>query len=198
MTRAITKVSSRPNAEQINQACETYGGLKEGVFIAGYSLERAFQKLEVLLAGDAWRYVGTGFHDVNALLDSIQLASFRPLAEARKRIAKHIKELQPDAANRSIGNMLGVAHTTVGRDLGGAHAPAEPEKTQEDQNGGAAHGQATGFRRTPTYERVERLFNSLSAAEQRRFVEQMAARLDPVADDLAIPRFLQRDPESAP
>ena len=54
---------------------EIYGSLKEGVHIAGYTLERAWGHLEWLLEEDRWRAVG--FEDVNVFLDSVKLDSFR-------------------------------------------------------------------------------------------------------------------------
>jgi hypothetical protein len=37
-------------------------------------------------------------------------------AEQRQRIAKRIKELQPEASNRQIARTLGVDHRTIDRD----------------------------------------------------------------------------------
>jgi hypothetical protein len=54
-----------------------YGGLVEGVHLAGYSLERAFRKLEWLLEDDRWKTVGGGYEDINAFLDTIQLDELR-------------------------------------------------------------------------------------------------------------------------
>jgi hypothetical protein len=113
-----------------------YGAIKEGVHIAGFSLERAFVHLETLLDGDGWQQVGGGFTDVNTFLDSIRLDEFRVLAEDRKRIAKRIRELQPKASNRAIGRMLGVDNTTINADVGG-NPPAAKHKGQQDQRDAA-------------------------------------------------------------
>jgi hypothetical protein len=86
-------------AAQPFAADQAYGRLVEGVHIAGYSLERAWQRLAWLLQEDRWRSVGGGYNDINAFLDSIRLDNFRMLAEQRKDIARQIKELQPEASN---------------------------------------------------------------------------------------------------
>ena len=52
---------------------QSFGSLVEGIHLAGYSLERAFQKLEWLIEGDRWKTVGDGFEDVNAFLDTSNL-----------------------------------------------------------------------------------------------------------------------------
>ena len=90
------------------ECAQAYGKLHEGIHIAGYSFERACAQLEWLLEGDRWRQCGGSFADVNAFLDSVRLDQFRAAAEARKRIAERIKELQPEASNRQIATMLGV------------------------------------------------------------------------------------------
>jgi hypothetical protein len=51
---------------------EIYGRVKEGVHIAGYSLERAFDSVERLLMDDSWRRVGPGFDDPRDFVRSIQ------------------------------------------------------------------------------------------------------------------------------
>jgi hypothetical protein len=113
-----------------------YGAIKEGVHIAGFSLERAFVHLETLLDGDGWQQVGGGFTDVNTFLDGIRLDEFRVITEDRKRIAKRIKELQPKASNRAIGRMLGVDNTTINADVGG-NPPVAKHKGQQDQRDAA-------------------------------------------------------------
>ena len=107
-----------------SDANQAYGSLAEGVHIAGYSLERAWRKLEWLLEENRWRAVGSRFDDVNAFLDSIKLDSFRIVADRRKRIAQRIKELQPEASNRQVAKLLGVNPSTVDRDTAANAAPA--------------------------------------------------------------------------
>src|SRR5450755_4612893 len=101
------------NAE-VNQS---FGGLVEGVHLAGYALERALRKLEWLLDEDRWKTVGGGYENINAFLDTIKLDSFKMIAVERKKIAEHIKQLQPAASNRQIAKMLGVDHKTVAADV---------------------------------------------------------------------------------
>jgi len=97
-------------------AAETYGRLKEGGHLAGYTLERACTHLEWLLEEDRWCSVGA-FADINAFLATLSdFGQFRIIAEQRKRIAQRIKELQPEAQNTKIAGLLGVGESTVRRD----------------------------------------------------------------------------------
>jgi N6-adenosine-specific RNA methylase IME4 len=155
---------------------EIYGRIKEGVHIAGYTLERAWGGLEKLLADDSWRHVGGGFDDVNTFLSSIRLEDFRVLADQRKRIANRIKELQPTASNRSLSKMLGVGHDTIDRDVGrGANAPSDQKKrnvySDRDRSAGAnaAHAQG-GAEAARLLERV----NTRAERTEARHTERIA------------------------
>jgi N6-adenosine-specific RNA methylase IME4 len=120
---------------------QAYGELTANLHVASYTLERALQRLEALLAGDAWMKCGSGYSDVNAFMDSIRLDHFKPLAEDRQRIVRRIKELQPAVSNRAIARTLGVGHDTIDRDLGrGANAP--PASCNSDDAKGAAGANA--------------------------------------------------------
>src|SRR6266487_443741 len=99
MTQSSSEVSET-KVEGTNEANEAYGKTIEGLYLTGHSFERVCQRLEELLSDDGWRKCGSGYDDVNAFLDSLRLDQFRPVAEARKRIARRIKELQPQASNR--------------------------------------------------------------------------------------------------
>jgi N6-adenosine-specific RNA methylase IME4 len=111
---------------------EAYGKLREDIHLAGYTFERACQGLEWLLEHDRWQACGS-FGDVNEFLAGVGLDKFRPVAEARKRIAVRIKELQPTASNRAIATSLGVNEATVRRDTASFAAP-QSEKTNENNN----------------------------------------------------------------
>ena len=101
--------------EDLKDAAEAYGKLKEGAHLAGYSFSRACASLEWLLIEERWRLLG---HDkVEAFLETVKLGEFRHTAEARKRIGLLIKK-QTEASNRQIAAVLGVGHVTVNRDLG--------------------------------------------------------------------------------
>jgi ParB family chromosome partitioning protein len=121
------------------ETAETYGRLKEGSHVAGYSFERACTHLEWLLEGDRWR-LGGQFDDVNAFLDSLKLDQFRIVAEQRKRIAQRIKALQPDASQRKIAKLVGVDHTTIGQDLGGGNPPHPTENPNHQAPSDNARG----------------------------------------------------------
>ena len=101
-------------ASKTREAWEAYGRRREGLHITGYSFERACENLEWLLVDERWA-LGSRFTDVNAFIDSIRLDQFRAVAEQRKRIARRIKELQPEVSNRRIAKTLGVGETTVRR-----------------------------------------------------------------------------------
>jgi N6-adenosine-specific RNA methylase IME4 len=100
-----------------NEANITYGETKEALFNAGYSLERALQRIEGLLTGDDWRACANGFDNVNDFIRSLRLDKFQVLAEDRTRIARRIKELQPAASNRAIADSFGVGRSTINRDV---------------------------------------------------------------------------------
>jgi N6-adenosine-specific RNA methylase IME4 len=113
---------------------QLYGELQEGLHVAGYTLERAFQRLESLIAGNDWKKCGAGFKDINEFLSSINLERFRAIAEDRKRIAKRIKQLQPAASTRAIGKTLGADHKTVSQDLG-ENSPGDSKKANKNKGG---------------------------------------------------------------
>jgi phage N-6-adenine-methyltransferase len=112
--------------EAVDYPDQTYGELREGLHLAGYSLERAFSRLETLLQSDAWMKVGPGFPDVNIFMDSVRLDKFKALADQRQKIVRRIKELQPEVSNRQIARTLGVGH-----DTGGAFAPDDLKESNE-------------------------------------------------------------------
>lgn len=111
------------------EAFEMYGRIKEGVHVAGYSFERACGNLEWLLDENRWK-LGGRFGNVNDFLDSIKLDQFRIVTEQRQRIARRIKELQPAASQRAIARVVGVAKSTIDRDLGTPFGPNGPPATE--------------------------------------------------------------------
>jgi 16S rRNA G966 N2-methylase RsmD len=120
------------------EAAELFGKLKEGVYIAGHELERALSTLEWMLEDDR-RWRSLGHQTVNDFLDSINFdKELRLAAETRKKIAKRIKELQPEASNRKIAKVTGVNPSTIDRDLA-ANAAADAQKTQDNQSTTAAN-----------------------------------------------------------
>jgi N6-adenosine-specific RNA methylase IME4 len=133
-TTEITPPQHHPAAPKENAASqefEAYGKLKEDVHLTGYTFERACQTLEWLLDEERWQRVGA-FSNVHEFMDSVSLDKFRPQAEARARIAKRIKELEPKVSNRAIAKTLGVSHTQVATDIAGKKLPASPEKLSQN------------------------------------------------------------------
>ena len=152
-----------------SDANQAYGSLAEGVHIAGYSLERAWRKLEWLLEENRWRAVGSRFDDVNAFLDSIKLDSFRIVADQRKRIAQRIKELQPEASNRQVAKLLGVNPSTVDRDTAANAVPSAKMSNDDSVN----ESTAAAFAASPLPTSVSgadaaALVDRKERAEQRR------------------------------
>ena len=94
---------------------EVFGALREGLHLAGYSFERAVQKLDHLLADDRWQQCGEFDGDVNKFLASISLADFRPTIDQRKSIVRKLAAIE--ASQRAIAKVIGVGQKTVSRDL---------------------------------------------------------------------------------
>jgi N6-adenosine-specific RNA methylase IME4 len=97
-----------------------HGRMKEGAHIAGYSLQRAMENLRWLLDGSRYEQLASGYKNVNDFLrdtqDAFKLLNIKP--EERKQIAELVKELQPKASQRAIGDLMGVSPKTIGADLG--------------------------------------------------------------------------------
>ena len=149
----------------IASANEAYGQLKANLFIAGFTLERAFHGfLEPLLKDSQWKLCGPGYDDVNKFMNSLRLDKFRVIAEDRKAIVQRIKQLQPKVSNRQIARTLGVSDQTVNND-------AKNLAAARDKSGGAATGSA------------KNLAPALTGGEAARTVEQreQSAKADPSA-----------------
>jgi len=112
---------------------QIFGDAKAAFHIAGYALERAFDRVETLLKGTDWQRVGEGYKDVNKFLEDLQLGRFELIKEDRKRLAKRIKELQPKATQRAIATALGSKQRTIGHDLepNGSKKPKKPNENNE-------------------------------------------------------------------
>lgn len=100
--------------------------MKEGAHIAGYSLQRAMENLRWLLEDSRYEQLAGGYKNVNDFLrdtqDAFTLLNIKP--EERKQIAELVKELQPKASQRAIGDLMGVDGVTIAKDLG-YQRPAE-------------------------------------------------------------------------
>jgi len=94
--------------------------MKEGAHIAGYSLQRSMENLRWLLEDSRFEQLAGGYKNVNDFLrdtqDAFKLLNIKP--EERKQIAELVKELQPLASQRAIGDLMGVSQPTIRKDLG--------------------------------------------------------------------------------
>lgn len=152
-----------------------YGRILESAHISGYGFERMTRELETLLSGDAWRKVGGGFEDVNAFLKSIDLSAFN-LGD-KKKLHNRIKELQPKASTRAIGQMTGTPHTTVQDHV--RNRTGEPKSTAPDlrKDEGAARNRtpaSASFQR-PAAEIIK---HADKAARKEQAATQTQARRD--------------------
>jgi hypothetical protein len=98
---------------------QTYGELREDLHLAGYSFERACQRLRKLLPDDNWKQCGDGFSNVDDFLKSLQLDQFAKVAEQRKEIAKLIKAARPEMSVRAIAGVVGGKKSAVHEALSG-------------------------------------------------------------------------------
>jgi N6-adenosine-specific RNA methylase IME4 len=149
-----------------DEAQQTYGALKEGVHVGSYTFERAFRALAWLIEGDRWKYVGDGFSKINDFIDSLDFERYRIVAEQRKTIAQRIKELQPKASNRKMAKMVGVHHTTIGRDIGANAPPASKKGSKNSRPKG--RGGANAPSGTKAAKIVERRTTDIAATQARR------------------------------
>lgn len=156
---------------ETHDCAQAYGRLTEGLHLTGYSFERACSNLEWLLQDDRWQRCGQ-FKDVNAFLDSVRLDQFRAAAEARKRIAERIKELQPETTNRQIARTLGVGSSTIDRDVApnGATPPRKPSESANSDGETAPNGALSGAE-----------VASLARREEQRLAEGGGPRPDAAA-----------------
>jgi N6-adenosine-specific RNA methylase IME4 len=102
------------------------------VHLSGYTLERACSELDWLLDEDRWKKVSGGFQDINAFLATIDLSEFRFAIDQRKKIAKRLQEIE--ASQRATARLLGVAETTIRRDLDTATNVAQAPETDNGIN----------------------------------------------------------------
>jgi N6-adenosine-specific RNA methylase IME4 len=179
--RAVTRAPQQRRVSVPNTD-DTYGELREGLHIAGYTFERACRRLEALLEGDRWK-VGGRFDDVNEFLDSLRLDTLKASAEARKRISVRIKELQPEASNRQIAKTLGVDEKTVRIDTAeksaGGKKNVSPNNSQTRQGAGNSARLVSGAKAAKIIERRETGYEEQRrrAIERTRQVELNAAEL---------------------
>jgi N6-adenosine-specific RNA methylase IME4 len=122
---------------------QVFGEAREGFHTAGYELERAFQRVQKLLVGDEWKRCGPGYKDVNVFLRDVQIGKeFQLVADARNKLAKRIKELQPKASGRAIAAALNAKHRTVARAVV-PNGTSKSKKVSKD-NGGESAGVPNG------------------------------------------------------
>jgi site-specific DNA-methyltransferase (adenine-specific) len=161
---------------------QAYGELRAYLTVAGFTLERACQWLEAMLADDAWRRVGPGYDNVNDFMDSVRLDQFKILVEQRQRIARRINELQPKVSKRQIARTLGVSDQTVGRDLatnvaGGSSKP----KAFQGPTATNVAPRLTGAESATVIERHEK---KLAAAEESKARREASRAATPLPDGM--------------
>ena len=175
-------------------ADQAYGSLTEGVFLSGFTLERAFEKLEWLLTGNRWRSVGGGFDDVNAFMATIKFDTLQATIEPRKRIVSRIKTLQPKASKRAIARTLGVSEGTVRSDIIAQNYAPAGKKTREGkgtEKPGAQNTQGpvtSGARAAKVVGRAERV------ADRQRSVGERVAKVGFDAERLGKFSVILADP----
>jgi N6-adenosine-specific RNA methylase IME4 len=176
MSDAVIGIDSR--AAEANQA---YGELRAHLHDAGYTFERAMQRLEKLIAADAWMRISPGFTDINVFLRSLDFDQFRMIAEQRKRIASRIKELRPEASNRAIAKAFDVDEGTIRTDLRNDSARGREKPTENAASAGAS---------------AEKIRTVLSGAQAARrvidFEEAPAKRAERRAERLS--RIIDKNP----
>ncbi len=111
-----------------------HGRMKEGAHIAGYSLSRTMDNLKWLLEDSKFLQLSQGYDNVNDFLrdtqDAFKLLKMDP--QERKQIAELVKELQPEASQRAIADMVGASPMSIGRDLGAVTNDTKKHETQDD------------------------------------------------------------------
>lgn len=166
----MAKAAKSVSDPRVNEA---YGALLEGIFIAGFTFERACGKLEWLLEQNRWRGAGVGFDDVNAFMASIRLDHLKGPAESRKRIALKIKQLQPKVSNRTIAKAMGVNPSTIDDDVragnpavaGKKDSKNSPTKSPSAGNPAPAPAATSGLQAAKI---VERRTNGIASTQTRR------------------------------
>ena len=117
-----------------NESPDTiHGRMKEGAHLAGYGLTRAMDNLKWLLEGSRYEELSAGYGNVNDFLRDTETA-FRLLKidpAERKQIAALVKELQPEASQRAIADMIGASDKTIGADLGAEYSAKDIESHEE-------------------------------------------------------------------
>jgi N6-adenosine-specific RNA methylase IME4 len=113
-----------------------HGRLLEAVHISGYTFERACAELEWLLDEDRWKYVGSGYSDINLFLATIDFSGFRVLADQRKKLAQRLQKIE--SSQRATARLLGVGVATVNRDLD--HVPSGTVPSGDAVNQAESHG----------------------------------------------------------
>ena len=108
-------------------ASTTHGRLLEALHIAGYTVERATRELKWLLEEDRWKKCGDGFDDIDEFVGTLQMQHLKKTIEERKEIVQLLAEKR--ATQRVIAEAVGVAQSTIGRDLS-----FEPNGSKEAKN----------------------------------------------------------------
>lgn len=113
-----------------------YGRLQEALHISGYTFEHLCNELKTLLSTDQWRTIGPGYTDFSKFIRTIDLSAFNFDRDERKELIEMMSKA--GASNRAIADAVGVASTTIDRNIAANAAPAS-ENTEETSENGAAN-----------------------------------------------------------
>jgi hypothetical protein len=160
----------------IREGDQAYGRIEAFLHVAGYTIAKAFGDMEYLL-DEKNRWKEFGFSNVNDFLASFNFKEIEANLETRKRLAKRIKELQPDATGRQIARTVGLSETT-NRDA--RNRADGNEKSQQTQPESARNRAAlSGAEAAKISERAE----SKAAAAQETAAKREASRSAPIVQD---------------
>lgn len=110
---AFTQLTGEAPDQETSEARHAFGQLTEGIHIAEYAAARACDRFEYLLENGRW--MKCGFTDISAFLERVDLSGEKIPRRQRRRIAAKLEAAQ--ASLRDAGQVLGVSHETVRKDI---------------------------------------------------------------------------------
>lgn len=144
----------------------SFGALREGIHLTGYSFERAAIQMIWLLKESRWKRCGTGFKTIDAFMRSIRIEDHKLVAEARKKIAALIKAAEPKISNRAIAKAVGANEKTIRNDRADNSASGR-KKANKSNGGGADNSALSGGGAARVVARAERVKDQQSNTGER-------------------------------